>query len=671
MNEREERPTPEEHESAAQPGHEPSPAEGGGAEEPALDPGEELVKQDILTREELTRIHEQARKSGTPWHRWLLQSGAVSFSALQDILYQEFHPKSVRKEHQALGYQLVNMGAITQAQLDEALAEQKRNGRLLGNILLDRGWAGRATIAKALAKQHQMEFAECAKTPSDQEALDAVPESMARKNNFIPLSLEGDKLTVLVNTPRTREMLGNVGVMLGKRIHPILTEVDDIREEIAGRYRGRNRRSLFGLIKKDKNSESAGGGTQREDAREDGGAAAVAGEKGPRFSQIAQEASGAPVIKLVSTLIEGAANSGATDIHVDPQQPETRVRYRIDGVLHDVMGISKDIEAAVVSRIKILADMDITETRHPQDGHMSLKTGGREFDVRVATMPTYLGERIVLRLLDQSSVLAGIRDLGLESGDEERLLRLVGQPYGMILVTGPTGSGKTTTLYASLNQKDVMRESIVTLEDPVEYQLSGINQVQVDPDINLTFAKTLRSALRQDIDVLLVGEIRDAETAHIAIRAAMTGHLVFSTLHTNDAVEAIGTMRNMGVPSYLIASALTGVVGQRLVRMICPECKTAYTPSGEHLRALGMAEDVDVLHQGKGCEHCYGTGYRGRTGVFEVFEVTQEVRKRISADESAEEIAKASAFPSMAENCRKKVLAGLVDAQEYFRTVRV
>jgi type IV pilus assembly protein PilB len=240
------------------------------------------------------------------------------------------------------------------------------------------------------------------------------------------------------------------------------------------------------------------------------------------------------------------------------------------------MSIATDIEAAVISRLKILADIDITETRHPQDGHISMDFDDAEFDIRVASLPTYLGERIVLRLLDQSSVLAGINDLGLEPDDEKMLARVIEQPYGMILVTGPTGSGKTTTLYSCLNEKDVMTDSIVTLEDPVEYQLSGINQVQIDTEIDLTFASVLRASLRQDIDVLLVGEIRDPETARIAVRAAMTGHLVFSTLHTNDAPEAIATLANMGIPDYLLSNALTAIVGQRLVRTICSDCKKGY-----------------------------------------------------------------------------------------------
>jgi type II secretory ATPase GspE/PulE/Tfp pilus assembly ATPase PilB-like protein len=334
------------------------------------------------------------------------------------------------------------------------------------------------------------------------------------------------------------------------------------------------------------------------------------------------------------------------------------------------MSIPDKIESAVVSRVKILSDLDITETRRPQDGHISMEIGGREFDIRVATLPTFLGERVVLRMLDQSSVLSGIRDLGLEKEDEERFTALIEQPYGMILVTGPTGSGKTTTLYAALNQKNVMTDSIVTLEDPVEYQLSGINQVQIDADIGMTFANTLRAALRQDIDVLLVGEIRDAETARIAIRAAMTGHLVFSTLHTNDAPEAISTLRNMDIQSYLISSALTCVMAQRLVRTICSSCREAYKPSTSLLKSIDLPATTKTLYRGKGCDFCYNTGNKGRTGVFELLDITPAVRALIAEDAGVMKIQEAANLKTMAMRSREKVKRGEVTAEEFLRIVR-
>lgn len=643
--------------------------------------GEELVRHDVITREELRKAQEREAATGTPWYRQLLQVGRINFSVVEDLLKHEFHPKSVRAEHETLGQTLVKIGALTPDQLAVALDEQARSGRLLGNILLERGFVTRTAIMTALSKQHKLEYADVATTPSDPEALDAVAESVARKNCMLPIKLEGDKLTVLIEKPQDREGLRDLGVLLGKRIYPILTTTDDIRKEIATRYQNARQAGVEARPKKAPRRAAPEPAPSPATPSQERKAVEAKGEpkmesvevtnRQARLQDIAQEASGMPVIKLVSTIIEGAVNAGSTDIHLDPQEPEMRVRYRIDGILHDVMSIPPDIENAVVSRIKIMSDMDITETRHPQDGHISLAVGESEFDIRVATLPTYLGERIVLRLLDQSSVLSGIKDLGLEPDDEKTLRRIINQPYGMILVTGPTGSGKTTTLYAALNQKNVMTDSIVTLEDPVEYQLSGINQVQIDTDIGLTFATTLRASLRQDIDVLLVGEVRDPETAYIAIRAAMTGHLVFSTLHTNDAAEAMSTLRNMAVPSYLIGSALTAVIGQRLVRKICPNCKVSYAPPKPLLKAIGLPQTTKTLYKGKGCELCYHTGNKGRTGIFEILEVTPEIRKMIVADKPVEEIAKTAKMKTMAERCLLKVKHGDVAPEEFLRVIRV
>ncbi len=654
------------------------------------DAGEALVKKEVITREELDKARAHEKTSGIPWYRQLIQHKKISFSVLDDIFRYEIYPKSVREEHSALGRTLVEMKAISEEQLAEALKEQKRNGRLLGNILLNRGLVTGRTIGIALSRQHNMEFAELEKTPSDREALEVVPENVARRYQIIPIRIESDRLTVLVAHPQVRESLADLSVLLNKRVHAIMTNVTNITEEIKKRYRMPRSKGIGLPSKKEtapppKPEPATVEKKKKERVKEpnlkkeivtaimpEKGAPMIEKEKNGknRFEEIAEQASGVPVMKLVSTIIEGAVNSGATDIHLDPQDPEMRVRYRIDGVLHDVMSIPQDIEPAVISRVKIMSELDITENRRPQDGHISMDIGDMEYDIRVATLPTYLGERVVLRLLDQSSVLSGIRDLGLEPEDEKRLTKLVEQPYGMILVTGPTGSGKTTTLYAALNQKNVMTDSIVTLEDPVEYQLSGINQVQIDNDIGVTFANTLRAALRQDIDVLLVGEIRDVDTARIAIRAAMTGHLVFSTLHTNDAPEAISTLRNMGIPSYLIASALTAVVGQRLVRKVCDQCKKEYAAPKNLIKAIGLPESTKKLFKGVGCQTCYHTGNKGRTGIFEILEVTPEVRRMIASDAPVEEIAKSGKMKTMADRCRQKVKQGIVAPEEFLRVIR-
>ncbi len=646
-----------------------------------------LVKDEIITREELAEARAREKATGVPWYRSLLQIGKISFDTLDQTLRHEFHPKSVRDEDQTLGRTLVNIKAITEKQLKDALEEQKRTGRLLGRILQDRGVITGRAIAIALGKQHGLEYADLSETPSARMALEAVPESIAKKYQLIPVVLEGDKLTVLIVNPQVTETLGDLGVILGKRVHPILTDCEDIKVEIKARYASGGKRHVAVSAKRQVKAQEPQkqeakppkkSATKQPNAKKSAKpkeeakivATAEKTQDKRRFDEIARLAEGAPVIKMVSTIIEGAVNSGATDIHLDPQEPEMRVRYRIDGVLHDVMSIAPEIENAVVSRIKIMADLDITEVRRPQDGHISIETREREFDLRVATLPTYLGERVVLRLLDQSSVLAGIKDLGLEPDDEATMTRMIEQPYGMILVTGPTGSGKTTSLYAALNQKNVLTESIVTLEDPVEYQMSGINQVQIDTDIEVTFANTLRAALRQDIDVLLVGEIRDSDTARIAIRAAMTGHLVFSTLHTNDAPEAITTLRNMQIPSYLISSALTCVVAQRLVRKICPDCRTPFTPTKPLLKSLRLPESTKKLYRGKGCDNCYHTGNKGRTGIFEILEITADIRRQIAADEPTEKIVKSAKLKTMADRCRLKVKQGSVAPEEFLRVIR-
>lgn len=651
---------------------------------------ERLVKEQIISQEDLAEARKREESSGTPWYRQLVQMGKLNFESAGDLLHYEFHSPSDRKSHSSLGKSLVAEKQITQKQLNEALALQKKSGKLLGVVMVEEGFLCPEDIGRVLAKQYGLDFMEASTAKSQAKALDVVPESMAAQKSFIPVKLENDRLTVLISGPQIPARLKDVGVLLGVRIHPVMTAVDDIAFEIEARYSGkrivapsRPTKDIRAEIakapppeKKQKKRAAESAATQKvkESAkppteREDDESMAVTRESA-RFDDIAREAQGVPVIKLVSTIIEGAVNSGATDIHLDPQEPEMRVRYRIDAVLHDVMSIPKDIENAVISRLKILADIDITETRHPQDGHISMAVGEDDFDIRVATLPTYLGERIVLRLLDQSQVLAGIRDLGLEADDEKKLKGIIKQPYGMILVTGPTGSGKTTTLYSCLNEMDVMTESIVTLEDPVEYQLSGINQVQIETDIELTFANVLRAALRQDIDVLLVGEIRDPETARIAIRAAMTGHLVFSTLHANDAPEAIATLRNMDIPSYLIASAMTAVVAQRLVRKICPDCRSGYAASKTLLKSIRLPETTKLLHKGKGCEHCYHTGCRGRTGIFEVLEVNDRIRKMIVADEPVDKIAKAAKLKTMADRCRVKVKKGEITAEELLRVIR-
>ncbi len=382
----------------------------------------------------------------------------------------------------------------------------------------------------------------------------------------------------------------------------------------------------------------------------------------------------ATAVQIVNTIFEGAMQARATDIHIEPQLPRMRVRYRIDGMLFDALTVPQSLETSIISRIKVLAEMNITERRLPQDGRLSIFLGDHEYNMRVATIPTAHGEKLVLRLLMKSNVLTGLKQLGLEPDDEQRLRSLIAKPQGMILVTGPIGSGKTTTLYAALNEVNILTNNIVTIEDPVEYQLAGINQVEVDTKVGLTFATGLRSILRQDADILMVGEIRDIETATVAVRAALTGQQLFSTLHTVDAPSAITTLGNFGIQPYLIASALSGVVAQRLVRRICTSCQRWYTPSPALVQQMGLHPEARPWQfaYGEGCEACYYTGYFGRTGLFEVLRVSETLRRLIT-EQAGEQAIKAAAvregMHTLQQSGITKIMQGLTTPQEVMREV--
>lgn len=382
----------------------------------------------------------------------------------------------------------------------------------------------------------------------------------------------------------------------------------------------------------------------------------------------------ATAVQLVNTILEGAVRARATDIHIEPHTPRMRVRYRIDGLLFDVLAVPQALEMPIISRLKILANMNITERRLPQDGRIAIRLVDQEYNLRVATIPTVHGEKLVLRLLVQSSVLTGLKQLGLEPEDERRLRSLIAKPQGMILATGPVGSGKTTTLYAALNEVNVLTRNIITIEDPVEYQLVGINQLEVDTKIGLTFATGLRSILRQDADIMMVGEIRDIETATVAVRAALTGQQLFSTLHTIDAPSAITTLENFGIQPYLLSSALSGVVAQRLVRRICEACKQWYTPNPVVLRQLGLSTTVAEVRfaYGAGCQACYHTGYRGRTGLFEILLIHETLRRLIMERASEQElktVAIREGMNTLQQSGLKKILQGLTTPQEVMREV--
>ncbi len=400
----------------------------------------------------------------------------------------------------------------------------------------------------------------------------------------------------------------------------------------------------------------------------------IEGEEGEetQIRDILYEEETSPAVSFVNQTLIKAVNLSASDIHIEPYENTSIVRLRLDGILHEYTRIPLSLHEQVVSRIKVLANLNVAERRVPQDGKIAVRVGKRHLDIRVSVVPTVFGERVVLRLLEKGGKLLRLEDLGLWEEDLIKLRRLAQKPYGIVLATGPTGAGKSTTLYAMILEIKSPRRNIITIEDPPEYQIEGVSQIQVNPKVGLTFAVGLRAILRQDPDVIMVGEIRDSETAEIAVQSALTGHLVLSTLHTNDAPSAITRLFDLGIEPFLIASALEGVIAQRLVRKICPHCKEPYKPTEEELSELGLFGEY-TFYRGRGCEHCMGTGYRGRTGIYEVLEVDEDVKKHILKTQDAVELrnfAKSKGFKSMLEDGIRKVLAGITTSEEVLRAVK-
>jgi len=470
------------------------------------------------------------------------------------------------------------------------------------------------------------------------ELLEKIPPLLAKRERIIPLKVEGEEIVALTDNPFNAEGVKKLEWLLGRPIRLIVIPYDEVNKLLSAEE-------------------------EREELQEQEG----------QEEDILSAGEEAPAVQLINQLLMLAVRSRASDIHFEPFKEKMRVRLRVDGVLKTIREIPKRMVPAVISRLKIMANLDIAEKRLPQDGRIMIKAGGKEIDIRVSTLPTYFGERAVLRLLMKESILYSTKELGLLPEDYKKFMKLISSPHGIILVTGPTGSGKTTTLYAALSEINREEINIITVEDPVEYQLDGISQVQVKPDIGLTFASALRSILRQDPDVIMVGEIRDAETAEIAIQAALTGHLVFSTLHTNDAPSSITRLVDMGIEPFLVASSVIGVIAQRLVRKVCPHCKELYTPTLEEKRELGLTEFNGKFARGRGCEHCLGTGYLGRTAIYEILPVDREVKRqileRVDSDVIKEEAVKRG-MKTLKMDGALKVAMGITTPEEVLRVAR-
>jgi type IV pilus assembly protein PilB len=571
-----------------------------------------------------------------------------------------------------LGDLLVNSGLLSAAQLDLALAEQRRTGRLLGHVLVDQGLVTEEDIGRCIAAQFALEFVDLDPARVDPTAGAAVPEALLRRHEALPVAWDDDgALLVALANPTDVFVLDDIRNAVNRPVRAVVVTPS----------------ALMAAVRRSRRFEVA----RADGAPTPGGHGTAPAATATRVRLDETGASGtddAPTVRLVNRLVVQAVSERASDIHLEPTEHDLRVRFRIDGVLHDVMRQPKSAQPAILSRVKVMADIDIAERRLPQDGRASMEIEGRAVDLRVATLPTVHGEKIVIRILDTGRAVVGLTDLGFLPDTLARLRAVCASPWGAVLVTGPTGSGKSTTLYAALSEMNGDDRNIITVEDPVEYRLAGVNQVQVNEPAGLTFATALRSILRCDPDTVLIGEIRDRETAVIAVEAALTGHLVLSTLHTNDAPGTPSRLLEMGVEPFLVTSALSCVLAQRLARRLCDRCKQPYEPSLAELTRAGwpsdwsstglpVAEGGDgdappTLHRAVGCTACGRTGYRGRFAVHELMPLTEDIAQLVLDRRPSDEIrrvAVAQGMRTMREDGLRKVAGGLTTVEELLRVV--
>ena len=552
---------------------------------------------------------------------------------------------------------LVDMGLVTEEQLSPVRQEADSTGEGVVDTLVTRKVITPAQVAQAKAAQFGVEFINIGDMRLSDEVISAVPRHIAKKYNVIPVHRNDNTVTVALTDPSDLDTLDSLRHLLNMEVEPRVASPDDI-EEALGRYYGGNREDSVGKMIQDITEGEIQISTLADVTAGDDGAVVDAD---------------APIIKLVNTIIVDAFKARASDIHLEPLSKKFRLRYRIDGVLHEMKAPPKRLQASILSRLKIMSNMSIAERRIPQDGRIQTPVGGKTIDLRVSCVPTNHGESIVMRILDKEGLKLGLAELGFFTDDQQTFEKLIGLPDGILLVTGPTGSGKTTTLYAVLNYINRPDRKIITVEDPVEYQLSGINQVQVSEAVGLTFSTALRSMLRQAPNVIMLGEIRDLETASIAINASLTGHLVFSTLHTNDAPSAVTRLIDIGVKPFLVASSARALMAQRLVRRVCRRCGAPYVPTEGELRALNIDPNNianATFMKGKGCNECNKTGYRGRFGIFEVFVIDDEIRKLIYDKVPSSELrsrAREVGMRTLREDGTRKVLAGLTSPEEVIR----
>ena len=552
-----------------------------------------------------------------------------------------------------IGDVLMSKGLIDQNQLNMALKEQKEKGRMLGETIVELGYVTQEKINDTLCEMLNIKFIDLQVEEPDENVVGLVPEEVMRKYVLVPMRYDKNNagvVQVAMADPMNIIAMDDINIITGKQVMPYLANASDIRayfDKVFGKKQAQNIAEMYkkeqGLIQEE---------TEEERLRK-------------------EDVENAPIVQLVNSVIEQAARQRASDIHIEPFETSIRVRYRVDGVLREVIEYDRSLLGAIIARLKIMSGMDISEKRKPQDGRITIIVDGREYDIRVSNLPTVYGEKVVMRLASKEGFKKQKSDLGLTPPDLVKFDNILKNPHGIILVTGPTGSGKSTTLYTALSSLNSEEVNIITVEDPVEANIDGINQVQVNNKADMTFANALRSILRQDPDIIMIGEIRDQETASIAVQASITGHLVVSTLHTNSAASTITRLADMGIEPYLIADATIGVIAQRLVRRLCPECKRQKKADAEELEMLQLGPNEDVtIYEPCGCSRCEGTGFKGRIGVYEIMEVTQPLKTIISKGGTAEDIknkALEEGMSTLRMSATKYVLEGITSVQEMMR----
>jgi len=560
----------------------------------------------------------------------------------------------------AIGNFLIQSGHVSRQQIEEILEIKNEKNLDFLEAAIESGYLKEDRYLQAAGELLDIPYSPRIDIPVDPNILSRVPLSFIKENRIVPLREEDGECVVAVHDPFDMAPVDDLKLLLGMPVRAMICPGEEI-ERITTHYFDLQNHSAAQVImdmdEEEMDSFSVGPLEERRD-----------------LLDLANEA---PIIKLMNVIISQAAKERASDIHIEPYEKELRVRYRIDGVLYQTLTPPRSYHAAIVSRIKIMANLNIAEKRLPQDGRIKIMLTGREIDIRVSIVPTAFGERVVMRLLDKGTFLLSLEDLGLNTKNLNQFERLLECSHGIILMTGPTGSGKTTTQYAALNRLNSMEKNIITIEDPIEYMMDGIAQIQVRPKIDLTFANGLRSILRQDPDTILVGEIRDVETAEMAIQASLTGHLVFSTLHTNDASGAVTRLLNMGTEPFLVSSSVVAVLAQRLVRTICPGCKCSYTPDELELENIGIKKERlrdGVLWRGSGCAECVGRGYRGRIGVFELLMVRENIQSLVLSNVDSNTIKREAisrnGMTTLRDDGAEKAIAGVTTVEEVMRVTR-